>query len=95
MECKFVVGQKLVVVSKIKPKLHPDAVVPKVGDVVTVRELFECPYSNKIGVRLVEYLLPNHPEIGEEYLFKLEFFRPVNHRKTDISIFTDMLIKQH
>jgi hypothetical protein len=86
----FHVGQKVVCI-----KQHTtDAgfTYPPVGTLGTVREIVTCPYTGRVGIRLVEHRLPLH-EDGDEYMFSTKHFRPVVERKTSIEIFTAMLNK--
>lgn len=58
------------------------------GRIYTVRST--CDFYGVVGVRLHEILRP-HSKFGIEVPFAAARFRPVQKRKTDISIFTAML----
>lgn len=93
------VGMKVVCVSDLND--HPAKcarhIVPSRGSVYTIREIFTEPRSKKFPndpfVRLVEIVnAPQKTKFGPyECSFHVRHFRPVQPRKTDISIFTAML----
>ncbi len=68
---------------------------PVIGEVYTVRDVFAGPRVDELGmaIRLFELQNPLHKKSGREYGFYAWRFRPVFERKTDISIFTEMLTK--
>ena len=66
---------------------HPSIV----GRIYTVREVYVCPALGTLGLRFEEHINPVHPMYGIECGYSAERFRPVVERKTDISIFTQML----
>jgi hypothetical protein len=86
----FHVGQKVVCIRSGTP---PNGETPPlVGAVYTVRDIVDR--GHKIGIRLVE--IKNRPRnygvCGYmECTFSPKCFRPIVSRKTDISIFTEML----
>lgn len=98
----FYVGQKVVCVSD-EPK-NPCVLngriladdywpnFPKKGKIYTVRGFF-CDDPDLCGIYLVELINPvRHYTKGfVEGGFRAENFRPLEERKTDISIFTEML----
>lgn len=100
MICHFVVGQKVVCISEHCPdrKAEMDAFgisYPAKGRVYTIRALGA--HEDMPVVFLEEIVNPVlHYVSGEvtEQGFGVKRFRPVVTRKTDISIFTDMLIEQ-
>ena len=87
----FEVGQQVVRIRCGKPTSHGEK-VPAIGGVYTIRN-FAKRRDGKIGLRLEEII--NKPrfysDLGyEECAFCPDTFRPV--RKTDISIFTALLV---
>ncbi|MQB37627.1 hypothetical protein DXT97_12575 [Agrobacterium tumefaciens] len=101
MECNFTVGQKVVCVQNWFAEQHLTASVlgitlPVEGGVYTIRSI-DVLSTDDVHVRLDEI---HNPELGYsdfgfiEQAFCQTCFRPVVQRKTDISIFTDMLIEQ-
>jgi len=95
MDCKFVVGQKVVCIRGFDPKLvvHKDAYLPKVGEVLTIIEIYKTIYqaTNYIGLLFDEIhgsIFDDRGEVGYEY----SFFAPLIERKTDISVFQKILI---
>jgi hypothetical protein len=93
----FHVGQKVVCVDDYfaPSAVIPGTILPKKGDVYTVRELF--PYWGWAAIRLHEIHNPpgTYRDEGTGELVEAAFpafrFRPVIERKTDISVFTAML----
>lgn len=66
--------------------------VPTRGNVYTVRGVYLDPKKPGIvGIRLVEFTYPINPTAGVEFGFWHGEFKPLEVRKTDISIFTKML----
>jgi hypothetical protein len=63
----------------------------KAGQTYTIRSVWPHPYTAEIGVCLREVTNPVHPEAGIEIGYEARRFRPLVARKTDISIFTQML----
>lgn len=92
MKCNFHVGQKVVCVDgKPYSELTKGGWCPHTGGVYTIRSIFL--WDEKPFLRLDEYHdtgRPNGPW-GEGGWNALRF-RPVVQRKTDISVFKDMLI---
>lgn len=80
----FYVGQKVVCVKNNPEPLGRDVWVV-VGDVYTIAEVFTS--WGEESVRLVEA-----PAKVNEPGWVGNWFRPVQEKKTDISIFTDLLI---
>lgn len=96
MKCNFRVGQRVVCIKafagfEISRAADSGVTLPVKDSVYTIRE-FDAEDSNYI--RLTEISNPNDPDDGLEPSFWVDFFRPVVERKTDISIFTDILNKQ-
>ncbi|WP_107341840.1 hypothetical protein [Agrobacterium pusense] len=93
MECNFTVGQKVV---RIGGNARPNvpAVWPEIGKVYTVRGINVWDYGVLLHLHEIDnsHMVPEYSRI--EPGFQAQFFRPVIERKTDISIFTDMLIEQ-
>ncbi|ASS55887.1 hypothetical protein [Rhizobium leguminosarum] len=83
----FHVGQKVVCIWEDTGEPGPE---PKCGVVYTVSAVFMA--ADLPHIDLVELPCPDTDEWFGGY--KAEAFRPVAERKTDISIFTDMLTKQ-
>ena len=61
--------------------------VPAIGETVTISALFNTPWGQ--GLQVLEYPIPARPGFSEGMFAR--WFRPVNERKTDISIFTKIL----
>jgi hypothetical protein len=88
----FYVGQKVVCVDDITcwgPPSEMDGLTK--GRVYTIREFARHQTAGEFGVRLVEIVRPLRWDDIIEQPFILRRFRPVVERKTDISIFTEML----
>lgn len=93
------VGMKVVCVSPIiNLNAYGDELIPVVGKVYALREIAPCSWSGIMSVYLAElvnperrYILPNGSAIEGEPGFDAKHFRPVQTRKTDISVFTAML----
>lgn len=89
----FRVGQKVVCIDDVWPPYrHPLILLrPVHGEVYTIRFIEPAAYG--IGVLLEE--IRNHPSVfrdgAGEPGFLARRFRPLIERKTDISIFTEML----
>lgn len=89
----FYVGQK---VEFVGPSLEGYGfgweIMPKIGGVYTIREIVSSALGHQ-GFKLVEIV--NRPaqyrQRHDECNFIATRFRPIVERKTDISIFTDML----
>jgi hypothetical protein len=88
----FRVGQKVVCV-KEPHKANPRVTQPVVGKVYTVRQTYLSWPDSKPGIVLDEIQNGIHRASGQEYGFYASRFRPVVERKTDISIFTEILRK--
>jgi hypothetical protein len=98
----FRVGQKVVRVlcgpttigewiNKYGPISYPD-----VGDIVTIRAIFDLHRTGKTVLLFVEHDNSGNAAMvrdcgGQEPGFPAYYFRPLAERKTDISIFTAML----
>jgi hypothetical protein len=98
MECKFVVGQKVVCIKK-DPWFNIEAGMisdyrtpPKYGDIVTIQEI--VPSFDNIGQPAIFLVLVEHPAefpvISRRW--HQQWFKPLEEKKTDISIFEKMLI---
>jgi hypothetical protein len=87
----FRVGQKVVCIDAAQfPgfRWHPDADIPRVGEVYTVTGIFQK--DGKPGVVLKE--IKNVEEVYSGY--RASRFRPAVDRKTDISVFTKILNRE-
>lgn len=89
----FSVGQKVVLVGWVEKYVPAwkalGAVYPNVGDVYTIRAIRSWRDSAVLLLTEIDNShLPYYPEPG----FSQSFFRPIVERKTDISVFTEMLI---
>lgn len=101
MKCDFHVGQKVVCISDQGDDpnftLLTDIERPKVGRIYTVRRISVGSLCGKVGITVEEIpeqrpLLIRDGMMGiGSVLFDAIDFRPLVARKTDISIFTDML----
>jgi hypothetical protein len=95
----FRVGQKVVCIAESRGGGYPDDKRPVVGSVYTIRgiEIDRRGCIDPIGVLLEEIV--NEPRMYRGYdepsevSFASTRFRPVVERKTDISIFTEILRK--
>lgn len=92
----FHVGQKVVCVHAFVDEVRfPTLCIPVRGGIYTIRAIIQ----GHDGIRLRDGLLLEEitnglgPR-GIEYNFNPERFRPVVERKTDISVFTEMLADQ-
>lgn len=94
------VGMKVVCVQAYPNiAVYGDETVPRAGRVYTIREIGPAPGDGEICVLLSEIVNQTriyvHRSTGEKFLgepgFAAGYFRPVEVRKTDISIFTRML----
>jgi hypothetical protein len=99
MECSmtFRVGQKVVCVTAHDafqdwPDYETLSRPPDLGDIATVTNVFMA-VCGKLAIELLEYPAPGGTHNG--WMFEpgwlAEDFRPLVERKTDISIFTQML----
>ena len=92
----FHVGQKIVCV-KDSPwrNGYTDEACPTYGNIYTIRaiKIFEQ-FDNGVGLHLCEIVnAPREYQIGfTECFFQASRFRPLAKRKTDISIFQEMLL---
>lgn len=87
------VGMKVVCVDGSAHSYIRDAISPRKGGVYTIRNLEANPRTGRLNVQLCEIVNPEveaRDGCGEPY-FGASRFRPVQTRKTDISIFTAML----
>jgi hypothetical protein len=91
------VGDKVVCISRlgaITNRIFAEAMVdpPSEGSVYTIAEIGHMEGEPVAFVRLVEFPLVNHPRYRPgQPRFGANHFRPVSPRKTDISVFTDLL----
>lgn len=87
----FYVGQKVVCVNDLN-WYEPSAskYFPKRGSIYTIRGMRGPYFDGMHGCYLNEIINPPDAN-GEEWTFCVSRFRPVTDRKTDISIFTQML----
>lgn len=94
-----VVGQKVVCIAtgdwKKVLSYDPACSVPKRGNIYTIREIYLDPYSGSTGIRLVEIVNALGLYLGTDRLIErgwcLHEFKPLEEKKTNISIFTRML----
>lgn len=88
--CDWHVGMKVVCIRESKRLLACES-YPTIGTIYTLRSIFAD--DDGVFVRLREIRNPvMHYEDGtEEMAFDVQFFRPVQPRRTDISVFTSML----
>lgn len=94
----FHVGQKVVCIGDdwCKADDYPAVIFPVKGSVYTVRDIDIDRYDGEAYLRFVEIvnLAYRYRYYFGETVFHHEAFRPVVTRKTDISIFTDILNTQ-
>lgn len=99
MECNFTVGQKVVCVNADVtagyriPGLNysGDLSGLRDGAVYTIREVFLCDIHGRVLISLNEIRRRVQEGTKQEFGFDPRRFRPVDHRKTDISVFKAML----
>lgn len=95
MECKFTVGQKVVCIDAKRDRSGGGGYVELVeGNIYRVREVLIC--DNEVCVRLQEILerahyLYDRVIFADDLPFLARRFKPLEERKTDISIFQKML----
>ena len=86
----FYVGQEVICVQKTErgPPRYPI-----VGQKYTIRGIFTDIQRPNLGVGLLleEIINPPHPRTLREWNFYSSRFRPIQKKKTDISIFTALL----
>lgn len=93
MECPFAIGQKVVCVGMKIPEGVQPARKIKRGDILTIRDIRACMRSNglfQIGLYFNE-VVNDIGFDGNELDFDHRAFRPLVEKKTDISIFKEML----
>ena len=89
----FHVGQKVVCIrGATRSSMTRGNWAPKTGGVYTVRGIYNGP--ERVDLNFEEYVHHEFHDCGAEYGWDASRFRPVVERKTDISIFTDMLKTQ-
>lgn len=100
----FYIGQKVVCIAKgdwsTAIQIHLEGgqrvVVPKAGDIYTIRDIYIDPFIGVTGIRLVEVVNDSITRWANYKLY-MEIgwheheFRPLQERKTDISIFRKLL----
>jgi len=100
MECKFVVGQKVVCINdstgdfrlpNLKYLNTLDGL--KKGEIYTIREIFIDPIHEWPSVKLNEIIRPILDNEGCEAGFCFRRFAPLKEKTSDISIFTEILNK--
>lgn len=99
MKCTFVVGQKVTLIADFPPMEQIRAALdgvslPRFGAVYTIRSMepgCDVWTMHLTMLRFVELSNGPHPTTGVEPNFDSRGFRPVQERKTDISIFKAML----
>ena len=86
MKCHFVVGQKVCCIKDEWESVLGNGEIKglSIGEVLTIRAMLS--YGGEVYLAFEEKL--------SDHGFCHTGFRPVVERKTDISIFTDMLIEQ-
>lgn len=105
MECKFVIGQRVQCICDYWEWDMSDVGFrwrehtprrPVVGGVYTIREMFTIP-NGKIGLRFKELVNPRFVRVEgfwgtpTECGFPHQCFQPLQEKKTDISVFTEIL----
>lgn len=100
MSVQFHVGQRVVCIDA-KVRFHPDEIYIfngmeiEEGRIYTIRDIgFDEFHPEEVVVRLVEIYREPGGDETEESGFAVDRFRPVIERKTDISIFTNILNTQ-
>lgn len=83
------VGMKVVSLCDRAHRSAPSFSIKR-GAVYTIRNIYTCPVADEVGVLLAEMVLPEFLT-GVEFGWRISRFRPVQTRKTDISIFEAML----
>lgn len=83
------VGMKVVCVDAVLPGKHHKPLLK--GSVYTIRSFWVHPTTGAIGITLMEIVNDIHPGYQMERGYAPRRFRPVETRKTDISVFTAML----
>ena len=103
----FYVGQKVVCIDDNFDPLWKGPfstghipILPTKGSVYTIRRILpDFPFSNSValGILLEEIVNAEVPLIGgvQEHPFGARRFRPVVERKTDISVFTEILDREN
>lgn len=90
------VGMEVVCVDGRFVPLHGER-APISGRTYTIRTISMCPATGMVGIRLAEILNPTttvrkpDDQGSREWGFYAIYFRPVQKRKTDISIFQRLL----
>jgi hypothetical protein len=101
MDCKFVVGQKVVCIDDQVGTNEPMASSYNpldgltVGQVYTIRwiGMYKGFYLKEfVGVRVVEIKRDVDPSEGVECCFRASRFKPLEKKKTDISVFKKLLV---
>ena len=87
----FRVGQKVCCIRTkwFEPPMKGE-VFPVLGGVYTIREIVRCADEGPAGLKFYELTNPRFYD-GTDCDFRADNFRPIVERKTDISIFTQML----
>lgn len=103
MECKFVVGQKVVCINDDRNAFKIPGIKYletglhglKKGEIYTIKSIFENPATKNINLELLE--LPRPPIPGKDWKstsgFMYKRFAPLNEKKTDISVFQSIVNK--
>jgi hypothetical protein len=97
MECKFHIGQRVLCVGTFaghygRWSAYQD--LPQQGETYTIRDVFVCPRTGDIAVRLKEIKNPQFHDAIAGWIeggFVHTSFKPLETKKIDISIFTKML----
>jgi hypothetical protein len=100
MECKFVVGQKVVCINdKVDDFRLPNRTYLnsldglKKGEIYTVREILIDPIHKFPSIKLSEIIRPIISNEGFEVGYHFQRFAPLKEKTSDISIFTEILNK--
>jgi hypothetical protein len=103
MECKFVIGQKVVCINddikagRIPGKKYADSTLDGLtkGEIYTVRNIYTCETSKSgICIELEEIVRPmNIPGVNCKPGYDHIRFAPLKEKTSDISVFTEILNK--
>ena len=97
MDCKFFKGQKVVckdeggewIKADVLPPCNQPVAFPEPGQIYTIRDFMVSPRERWVGLLLVE-LNNKCSSCGDEPSFDHYGFRPLDERKTDISVFEEI-----
>lgn len=95
MSANFYVGQKVVCIDdsdrRMRATTYEGPNPLRKGTIYTVREIAYRHTGGDLTLMLKEIVLPVCWFYGQEYAFLADRFRPLDERKTDISVFTRLL----